>query len=95
MAKLPSKSKDQQRKARTRFSDEYGVLLELLIELRLKAGISQVDMANAVGKSQQMVSAWERRESEISAIDIWKWCKKTGIKVSKFYEQFEKRIERL
>jgi transcriptional regulator with XRE-family HTH domain len=95
MAKLPRNATAQKQKARTRFSDEYGVLMELLIELRLKAKVTQQQIAEAVGKSQQHVSAWENREREINVIDVWKWCNAVGIKTSKFYELFEKRVQKL
>jgi len=93
MAQLPRKSGPRTQKARTRFSDEYGVLLELLIELRLNAGVTQRQIANAVGKSQQHVSMWECREREINVIDVWKWCKAVGVSVCDFYRQFEERLE--
>lgn len=95
MARLPRKADARPQKARTRFSEEYGVLLELLIELRLKAGVTQKQIAEAVGKSPQQVSMWECREREINVIDVWKWCNAVGIKTSKFYEVFEKRLPRL
>lgn len=95
MARLPRKTGTKSQKARTKFSQEYGVLLELLIELRLKADVTQKQIADAVGKSPQQVSMWECREREINVIDVWKWCRAVGIKTSKFYELFEKRINEL
>ena len=93
MARLPRKSESKPQKTRTRFSEEYGVLLELLIEYRLKAGVTQKQIAEAVGKSPQQVSMWECREREINVIDVWKWCLTVGVSVSDFYRQFEKRLK--
>ncbi len=95
MARLPSKSSRTERKPRARFTDEYGVLLELLIELRLAAGVTQQQLAERVGKSQAHVSMWERREREISVIDVWKWCGAVGISVSEFFGVFEERVKDL
>lgn len=92
MARLPRKSEARPQKTRTRFSEEYGVLLELLIEFRLKAGVTQKQIADAVGKSPQQVSMWECREREINVIDVWKWCKAVGVSVCDFYCQFEERL---
>lgn len=91
MARLPTRAETKQ-KTPARFSDEYGILLELLIELRLKAGVTQQKMAEQLGTSQAHVSLWERREREISVIDVWKWCNTTGISVSKFFMVFERRV---
>ena len=67
--------------------------MELLIELRLKAGVTQQTMAEKLGTSQSHVSLWERREREISVMDVWKWCNTTGISASKFFTLFERRLK--
>lgn len=95
MARLPKKSPSLPRKPRSRFSAEYGILLELLVELRLSAEVTQEQLARQIGKSQSHVSMWERREREISAIDVWKWCRAVGVDVSDFYKSFELRLKRL
>jgi transcriptional regulator with XRE-family HTH domain len=94
MARLPT-TKSVQRKARARFSDEYGLLLEMLVELRLKAQITQQQMAQQVGKSQSHISMWEHRESEMSVVDVLKWCKAVGIGAGDFFSALERRIEKL
>lgn len=92
MARLPSRTTTQP-KTPARLSEEYGILLELLIELRLKAGITQQKMAEELGTSQAHVSLWERKEREISIMDVWKWCNLTGITTSKFFTMFERRLK--
>ncbi|MBV9470682.1 MAG: helix-turn-helix domain-containing protein [Abitibacteriaceae bacterium] len=91
MARLSSRANPKQ-KPPARFSDEYGILLDLLIELRLKAGVTQQKMAEHLKTSQAHVSLWERREREISVMDVWGWCKATGISTSKFFSLFEQRL---
>jgi len=61
--------------------------------LRLKAGLTQQQIAEAVGKSQSHVSLWEKREREINVIDVWKWCNVVGISASKFFKEFDKRVK--
>ena len=95
MARLPSRPNPNKRKASARFSPEYGILLELLIELRLKAGVTQQQVADKVGKTQAHISLWERREREIGVVDACKWCEAVGIGVSEFFTLFEERIEKL
>jgi transcriptional regulator with XRE-family HTH domain len=94
MARLP-KSTPTQPRARARFSDEYGLMIEMLVDLRLKAQITQQQMALQVGKSQSHVSMWEHRESEMSVIDVLKWCKAVGIGAGVFFTRLEKRIAAL
>lgn len=93
MAKLPNRAAPKRKKARTRFSDKYGILLDLLIELRLNAGLTQQQIAKAVDKSQSHVSLWEKREREINVIDVWKWCDVVGISASQFFEEFDERVK--
>lgn len=93
MARLPTKTKSVQLKARARFSDEYGLMLEMLVDLRLKARLTQQQMAEQLGKSQSHVSMWESRESEMSVIDVLKWCKAVGIGAGSFYSILEGKIE--
>lgn len=68
-------------------------MLELLIELRLQAGVTQQAMAEQLGTSQSHISLWERKEREISVMDVWKWCNTTGISASKFFALFERKIK--
>lgn len=91
MARLPT-TKRKSHAARARFTEEYGILLEILIELRMKAGLTQQQMAELVGKSQAHVSLWERREREISVIDVWRWCGAVGMTTSQFFILFERRL---
>jgi ribosome-binding protein aMBF1 (putative translation factor) len=78
---------------RSRFSDEYGVLLEQLVEARKAAGMTQVQVARQLGKVQSHVSMCENREREISIIDLYRWCKALGIKFGEFASRFESAIE--
>lgn len=91
MARLP-KSQPNQARARARFSEEYGILIEMLVKLRLSARITQQQMADIIGKSQSHISMWENRESEMSIVDIMKWCDAVGIKTSKLFEAYENKF---
>ena len=94
MARLPNR-KTVQPKARARFTEQYGIMMEMLIELRLKSGITQADMGRQLGKSQSHVSMWERRESEMSVIDVLNWCQVVGVGAGKFFDLFERRVTAL
>jgi transcriptional regulator with XRE-family HTH domain len=88
------RSKLQRRRPRSRFEDEYGVLLQRLIETRKAAGVTQVQVAERLGKTQSHVSMCENREREISIIDLWKWCRALGTTMGEFTRQFEEEIAR-
>ncbi len=82
------------RRARSRFSPEYGLLLNRLVAARKAAGVTQVQIAAHLGKEQSYISKCEHRETEISIIDLWKWCDAIGIPVSEFMRQFERDVKK-
>lgn len=88
------KIRSTKRKARSRFSPEYEIILTRLIEARHKAGVTQQQIAEEIGKDQSHVSKCEHREREISIIDLWKWCRAIGISVGDFMREFEKEARR-
>lgn len=95
MARISSQfvNRSAPRKARSRFSDEYGLLLKRLIEIRLEAGITQKQVAERIGKSPSHVSMCENREREISIMDLFRWCEAIGISFSEFSHRFEEEVK--
>jgi transcriptional regulator with XRE-family HTH domain len=53
------------------FTDAYAGLIARLVELRKAMGISQVELARRLGKSQQFVSAVERRVRRLDVIELY------------------------
>lgn len=92
MAQKQKTSQSPARQSRSRFSDEYSVLLSQLIAARQASGVTQTEIATRLGKTQSHVSMCENREREISIMDLWRWCDALGIKVSDFMRQFEQAI---
>lgn len=76
-------------KARSRFTPEYEVMLERLIAKRKAAGLTQQQVADALGKPQSHVSKCESRDREISIIDLLRWCQALGTTLSVFAQEFE------
>jgi len=70
------------------------LLLQHLVEARQAAGVTQAQVAHALGKTQSHVSMCENREREISIIDLWKWCRAMGIPMSEFVRRFEDEVSR-
>lgn len=80
------------RRPRSRFEPEYELLLRRLVEARKAAGVTQMEIAKKLGKTQSHVSMCENREREISIIDLWKWCEAIGISFSEFVREFEDEV---
>lgn len=49
---------------------EYGVAVRLIREFRERAGITQVELAEAVGKKQTFISKVERGETRLDVIQL-------------------------
>lgn len=80
------------RKPRARFAPEYELLLQRLIARRREVGVTQGEVARALGKTQSHVSMCENREREISIIDLWRWCLVLGVAWSDFIRELEGEI---
>jgi transcriptional regulator with XRE-family HTH domain len=60
------------------FTDAYASLVETLIALRKEKGVSQVELADRLGKSQQFVSAIERRVRRLDVIELYAVVRAVG-----------------
>lgn len=80
--------------AKSVFSSEYGIFLELLKERRRGAGVTQVEMAKRLGITQSAVSKVERGERRLDVIELRRWCQALGISIVGFARELEKRLRR-
>ena len=60
------------------FTDAYASLLETLVSLRKKKGITQVELSRRLGKPQPFVSYIERGERRIDVIEFYAIAKALG-----------------
>lgn len=81
------------RSRKSRYAPEYRKLLELLIELRNEAGITQVDLAESIGTSQSVLSKLERGVVRMDLMDVLDYLDGVGGDPKKFLEIFLGRIE--
>lgn len=65
----------------------------LLKELRVNAGLRQIDVAAALGIQQSMVSKYEVGERRLDILEIRTLCKLFGLTLEKFIKELEKRLE--
>ncbi len=71
------------------YSREHNRLLKLLRELRLEAGLRQVDLAKRLKTRQGFISAYETGSRRLDILELRQICKACGITLKKFIDRFE------
>lgn len=66
-------------------------LLKLLRQIRLDAGMRQIDMAKQLRQPQSFVSKYESGERRLDLLELRMVCKAARIPLSEFIRKFEKR----
>lgn len=69
------------------------VLLTLLRQLRVEAGLRQVDMARALGKPQAFVSYYESGARRLDLLELRQICAILGIRLQEFVRKFEEHLK--
>ena len=70
---------------------EHKRLLALLRQIRLDAGLRQVDVAKRLKQPQAYVSRYETGETRLDLLELRAVCAAVGIKLKDFVIEFEKR----
>jgi ribosome-binding protein aMBF1 (putative translation factor) len=74
------------------YSAEQSEFLMLLRSKRQKAGLSQVGLAQKLGRSQSFVSKYESGELRLDLLQLRDICQALGTTLSKFVREFEGRL---
>lgn len=69
------------------------IVESLLKELRVNAGLRQIDIASGLGIQQSMVSKYEVGERRLDILEIRQLCKLFGLSLLSFVELLENRLE--
>lgn len=72
------------RKSRTK-----GHLLELLRQVRIDAGLRQVDLAKRLRQPQSFVSKYESGERRLDLLELRQVCTAAGTSLEEFVKRFE------
>ncbi len=64
--------------ARSVHSEPYKLLLEMLIEARTRAGLTQVELAARLGRPQPFISFVERGERRVDVIEFYAIMRAVG-----------------
>ena len=72
------------------------VLLTLLREIRIEAGMRQEDLAKAIGRRQAYVSKYELGERRLDLLELAAVCDAVGLTLPAFAKRFESnRVRKL
>ena len=75
------------RKARN--VDRQESLQGLLRQIRLDAGLRQIDLAHRLGRPQSFVSKYESGEKRLDILELRQICEAVGISLVEFARRFE------
>lgn len=81
------------RVSKTIHKAEYPVFLDLLVEARKSAGLTQVQLATQTGLSQPYVSAVERGGLRLDTLQLRTWLHACGSDLGVFGVELEKRLK--
>lgn len=76
------------------FTQQYRVLLDLLREQRRGAGVTQVELAKRLLRTQSFVSKAERGEIRLDVVQLRTICLAIDTTLGEFIAEFERRVSR-
>lgn len=76
------------------FTRDYAILLKLLKGAREKAGVTQVELGEKVGKPQTFISKVERGDRRLDLVELRAFCIAIGLPLAEFVDQFEKELRK-
>lgn len=66
----------------------------MLKEARLRAKLTQIELAQRLDETQSFVSKCERGERRLDLVQLRAFCKPLGITLSNFVAEFDRRLGR-
>lgn len=72
-------------------SDAYNIFRALLLERRRSKNLTQVDLAELLGKPQSFISKYERGERRLDFVEFLKIAEALGIDILEFIKEFKAR----
>lgn len=74
------------------FTDAYATMLEILVALRKKQGLTQVELSKRLGKPQPFVSYIERGIRRIDVIEFYAITRALGAEPVEVFEQLARSL---
>ena len=73
-------------------SARYAVFLKVLRQTRVRAGLTQAQLARKIGETQTFVSKCERGERRIDVIELRTFCQAFGLSLKQFVGALERAM---
>lgn len=77
------------------YEDEYALLGRLLREIREESGVTQIEMAEALGENQPWISRHESGEHRFDLVQAFDYLSVINVSLTEFVKRFEAEIEKL
>lgn len=74
------------------FTTHQEKLQELLRQVRIEAGLRQIDLAKRLGQPQSFVSKYESGERRLDLVEIRQICKVARLSLQEFVRRFERTL---
>lgn len=74
------------------FTPEHAVFRDLLRELRMEKGFTQVQLSETLGMPQSFVSKYETGERRLDVIEVRAICQSLDSTLTAFVKKFEARL---
>ena len=81
--------------AKSIHKNEYSVLLRRLRTLRTEAGMTQVDLSEALQRPQSYVSDVERGSRRMDLLQLRELCNACGQSLTEFVDEFEQELDQV
>ena len=85
---------DKPRAEKSIYTAEYAAVLRLLKAAREQAGLTQVDLAERLGRTQSQVSKIERGDRRLDVIELRTILRHLAVSLPRFAEQLEGELSR-
>ena len=71
---------------------EYQTLLQMLRDMRTRAGLTQAELSETLERSQSYVSDVERGVRRMDLLQLRDYCEACGVRLSTFVKQLEAEL---
>jgi transcriptional regulator with XRE-family HTH domain len=68
-------------------------LVSLLREIRIEAGLTQMDLAERIERDQTFVSKYESGQRRLDALELREICQAIGMTLEEFVKRLEKALK--
>lgn len=75
------------------FTDDYEVLIDILVETRRRAAVSQRGLAARMGRSQSHINMIEHRQRRVEVREFYLLCKALDADPVAIFQRFTSEIE--